>query len=209
MVQLIVLKFMLLMVGLSEEDKVQNSINEQTKVLEEYYKRQEELLQQQQQTQDEQLETSKGIWETIKSILNLLNPFSEDFFAYKLVEILLNGLKSLFIPDNDFLTNYFNELKEWFSDRLGFLSYPLELILDILDKIKNINFSEPIIQIPDFIEPSTNEKIITARTYNLNTLLENDTFKTCHDVYFILVDAIIIFGLVNLLKHKLEEVFTK
>ena len=38
---------------------------------------------------------------------------------------------------------------------------------------------------------------------------ENNTFKTCHDIYFVLVDAIIIFGLVNLLKNKMEEVLTK
>lgn len=195
--------------GLSESDIIHNTINEQTKVFEEYYKKQETLIQEQTKLQEEQNETSKGIWGALKEVLSYINPFSENFFVYKLIDLLIDALKSLFIPDNDFLTNYFNELKEWFSDKLGFLSYPLELILDILDKIKNINFSEPIIQIPDFIEPSTNEKIIAARTYNLNSLLENDTFKTCHDVYFILVDAIIIFGLVNLLKHKLEEVFTK
>ena len=107
------------------------------------------------------------------------------------------------------MDNYFNELKEWFSARLGFLSYPLDLILNVLERIKSINFEEPIIQIPDFVEPSTNEKIINARTYNLNSLLENNTFKTCHDIYFVLVDAIIIFGLVNLLKNKMEEVLTK
>lgn len=194
---------------MTETDIIMNALNEQTKVMEEYYQRQEEILQEQQDTAEEQLETTKGIWETLKTVLNLLNPFSEDFFAYKLVDILLEGLKSLFIPDEEFLTNYFDELMNWFSDRLGFLSYPLELILDLLDRILNINFEEPIIQIPDFIEPSTNEKIISSTTYNLNSLLENNVFRTCHDIYFILVDAVIVFGLVNLLKHKLEEVFTK
>lgn len=145
----------------------------------------------------------------MKEVLSYINPFSENFFVYKLIELLINALKSLFIPADGFLDNYFNELKEWFSARLGFLSYPLDLILNVLERIKTINFEEPIIQIPDFVEPSTNEKIIVARTYNLNSLLENNTFKTCHDVYLVLVDAIIIFGLVNLLKYKMEEVFTK
>ena len=52
-----------------------------------------------------------------------------------------------------FLGAYFDELFDWFCDRLGFLSYPLELILDILDKILNINFAEPIINIPEIKEP--------------------------------------------------------
>lgn len=177
--------------------------------MEEYYKRQEELIKQQQKTQEEQLETSKGIWGTLKDVLSYINPFSENFFVYKLIDLLINALKSLFIPSNNFLSNYFNELLNWFSDRLGFLSYPLELVLNVLNRILSINFQEPIIQIPNFVEPSTNETIIHSRTYNLNSLLENNIFKTCHDVYFILVDAVIIFGLVNLLKHKLEEVFTK
>lgn len=202
--------------GLSEGDIIQNSIHEQTKVMEEYYKRQEEILKkqqeamnQQQETSKEQLETSKGIWGTLKEVLSYINPFSENFFVYKLVDLLVNAIKSLFIPGDDFFSNYFNELMNWFSDRLGFLAYPLELILNILNRIVNINFTEPIIQIPDFVEPSTNEKIISAQTYNLNSLLDNSIFKTCHDIYFVLVDAVIVFGLVNLLKHKLEEVFTK
>lgn len=195
--------------GLTESDIIQNSIDEQTKVFKEYYERQETLIKEQTTLQEEQNETSKGIWGTLKEVLSYINPFSENFFVYKLIELLINALKSLFIPEDGFLNNYFNELKEWFSARLGFLAYPLDLILDVLERIKTINFEEPIIQIPDFVEPSTNEKIIAARTYNLNSLLENNTFKTCHDVYFVLVDAIIIFGLVNLLKNKLEEVFTK
>lgn len=195
--------------GLTESDIIQNSIDNQTKVFKEYFERQELLIKEQTTLQEEENETSKGIWGTLKEVLSYINPFSENFFVYKLIELLINALKSLFIPADGFLDNYFNELKEWFSARLGFLSYPLDLILNVLERIKSINFEEPIIQIPDFVEPSTNEKIINARTYNLNSLLENNTFKTCHDVYFVLVDAIIIFGLVNLLKNKMEEVFTK
>ena len=195
--------------GLTESDIIQNSIDNQTKVFKEYFERQELLIKEQTTLQQEENETSKGIWGTLKEVLSYINPFSENFFVYKLIELLINALKSLFIPADGFLDNYFNELKEWFSARLGFLSYPLDLILNVLERIKSINFEEPIIQIPDFVEPSTNEKIINARTYNLNSLLENNTFKTCHDVYLVLVDAIIIFGLVNLLKNKMEEVFTK
>lgn len=195
--------------GLTESDIIQNSIDNQTKVFKEYFDKQELLIKEQTALQQEENETSKGIWNTLKEVLSYINPFSENFFVYKLIELLINALKSLFIPSDGFLENYFNELKEWFSARLGFLSYPLELILNVLNRIKTINFEEPIIQIPDFVEPSTNEKIISSRTYNLNSLLENNTFKTCHDIYFVLVDAIIIFGLVNLLKNKMEEVLTK
>jgi len=107
---------------------------------------------------------------------------------------------------NGFLGSYFDELFDWFCDRLGFLSYPLELILNLLDKILNINFDEPIINIPDIKEPFTNETLIAATSFNFNSLLENETLANVHNIYLVIVDAILAFAMVNLLKMKLEEV---
>ena len=107
---------------------------------------------------------------------------------------------------NGFLGSHFDELFEWFCDRLGFLSYPLELILNLLDKILNINFDEPIINIPDIKEPFTNETLIAATSFYFNSLLENETLANVHNIYLVIVDAILAFAMVNLLKMKLEEV---
>lgn len=115
-------------------------------------------------------------------------------------------LKSIFIPSDDFLSNFFNDMYNWFCDRLGFLSYPLQLIINILNKMLNINFKDPVITIPDIREPFTNELFIHSTTFNFNSLLNNNILKNVHDIYLILVDAVIIFGLVNLAKRKLEEV---
>ena len=123
-----------------------------------------------------------------------------------IIQGLLDLFKSIFIPGDDFLSNYFNELYEWFCDRLGFLSYPLELIVNILNKILNINFSEPVIHIPNIQEPFTNELLVHETNFNFNDLLTNDILKNVHDIYFILVDSVIIFALVNLAKNKFEEV---
>ena len=120
--------------------------------------------------------------------------------------MLLNLFKSVFIPSDDFLSNYFNDLFDWFTDRLGFLGYPVELFVDILNRILNINFADPVINIPDIPEPFTGELLIHSTTFNFNDLLENDVLKTVHDIYLILVDAVIIFALVNLAKNKFEEV---
>ena len=89
---------------------------------------------------DEQNKTSKSILGKIGDILSYLNPFSENFFAYKLVELIINGLKSLFIPDNfDFLDNF----KDTMSEKLGFIaSIPLQLIDFIID-LKDYAFSTP------------------------------------------------------------------
>ena len=89
---------------------------------------------------DEQVKTSKSILGKIGDILSYINPFSENFFAYKLVELIINGLKSLFIPDNfDFLYNF----KDTMSEKLGFIaSIPLQLIDFIID-LKDYAFSTP------------------------------------------------------------------
>ena len=157
----------------------------------------------------ENTETNKGIWETIKDIVSFINPFSENFFVYKLIDLLVDALKSLFIPSDGFFDTYFTELKDWFSERLGFLFYPFELLIDILNKILNVNFSEPIFNIPDISEPFTNKKFINATTFNFNDLLSNSILNTVHNIYFICVDAFIVFELVNLFRRKYEEVTTK
>lgn len=94
----------------------------------------------------------------------------------------------------------------WFCDRLGFLSYPLQLVVNILNKILTINFDEPIINIPEIREPFTNEVFVSKTSFNFNDLLTNDTLKSVHDIYLIIVDAVVIFALVNLAKNKFEEV---
>jgi len=157
----------------------------------------------------EQTQVQKGIFESIGEVLSYINPFSENFFVYKLIDLLVDAIKSLFIPSDEFLGSFFDNLKKWFSDRLGFLFYPFELILDVLDKMLNIDFSSPVFNIPDIKEPFTNTLLIGATSFNLNDMLQQSAFKTAHDIYLVLVDAFIIFGLVNLAKRKYEEVTAK
>ncbi len=177
--------------GLTSAEEVKNKQDEQTEAIK------------------EQTETNKNIFERIGEMLSYINPFSENFFVYKLIELLIEAIKSLIIPSDGFLSNFFSDLKNWFSDRLGFLFYPFELILDVLDKILNINFGEPTFNIPDFIEPFTQKKLISATTFRLNDMLKNETWKSIHDIYLVVVDAFIVFGLVNLAKRKYSEVVEK
>lgn len=164
-------------------DALGNTINNQTQKIEE-----------QTNAIKEQTEVSKNIWQTLidlpKTIINMF----------------LDMFKSIFIPSDDFLSNYFTELYNWFCERLGFLSYPLQLFINILNRITSINFGEPVINIPDIREPFTQQIFIHDTSFNFNSLLTNDTLKTVHDIYLILVDAFIIFALVNLAKNKFEEV---
>ena len=48
---------------------------------------------------EEQTEVQKSIFERIGDILSYINPLSENFFAYKLIDLLIDALKSLFVPE--------------------------------------------------------------------------------------------------------------
>lgn len=206
--------------GLTEEDILNNNFdNLQSSILDSNKELQDTITESNKEVQDsidkqtlaieENNKTNKNIFEKIGEILSYLNPFSENFFAYKLVELIVNGLKSLFIPADNFFSLYFDNLNNWFSDRLGFLYYPIELLFNLLDRFLNINFAEPVINIPNIREPFTNVILIKTTSFNFNDLLENETLKNVHDIYFIIVDAFIYIGLVGLLYRKYEEVMTK
>ena len=75
--------------------------------------------------------------------------------------------------------------------------------------ILDIDFSEPVFNIPDITEPFSNKKLISATTFKFNDLLENNTFNTIHSIYLVCVDVFVVFGLVNLFRKKYEEVTTK
>lgn len=187
--------------GLSEDDILNNRFDTIKDAIESSNKKTQEAI-------EENTKTNKNIFERIGDILSYINPFSENFFGKKLVELILDGLRGLFVPEDGFFDTYFTDLKNWFSDRLGFLWTPFDIIIDILNKILNINFSEPIFHIPEIDEPFSGSKLISEYEYNLNSLLENNTFKNIHDIYFVCVDAVIIFALINLARKKIEEVFS-
>lgn len=174
----------------NSQDRINSQLDEQGKKID----KQTDAINNQTEVLKEQEKTNKGILQTIIELPG------------KVANFIIDGLKSLFIPSNDFISNFFTNLKNWFSDRFGFLFYPFGLIIDILNRIININFSEPIFNVPDIYEPFTNSKLINNTTYNLNSLLANSIFNNLHNIYLLCVDAFIIFGLVNLAKFKFNEV---
>ena len=71
-------------------------------------------------------ETRQGIWASIKNIISFLNPLSENFFAYKLIELLVDALIGLFVPeDMSFITDFVDSLE----NKLGFIAaIPVQII---------------------------------------------------------------------------------
>ena len=103
--------------------------------------------------------------------------------------------------------NKINELLEYFKERFGFLTYPFEFLVDFFNRILNINYSEPVIHIPELREPFGNNKIFNGFEFNFNSLLTNNTFSYLYNIYLIAVDFVIIVLFIFLCKKVIEEVF--
>lgn len=196
-----------------ETDEIKQELNKGFDDLKvEFQQSTDKIVQEQQKTQEalkENTETNKNIFQKIGDIFNILNPFSENFFAYKLIELLLNALKSLFIPSDNFFNNWLADLNEYFGDRFGILYYPFEVVVDFLIRFVNacdtMSSSSAVINVPEM--KFMGVSLISAFSYDFNSLLANDTLKTIHDIYLVVIDVIFSLMLVNLAKNTFAEIF--
>lgn len=163
--------------------------------------------------------TTKGIWGTLKSVLtniinlpkniaNSLGTFFTDL-GNKIVNLgttIINGIKdtliSLFIPENDYFTNWLNDFKITLEEKLGFLLYPFELFIDVINRFLNLNDGSGIISIPEVKVPNFDYTIIEEQEYNLKELYETNHIKTIHTIYLYFIDILLVVGLVNLALKK-------
>lgn len=158
---------------------------------------------------DEANETSKGILGKIKDILSYINPFSENFFAYKLVELIINGLKSLFIPSDDFFSNWWNDFKSFMEAKLGFLTKPIDIFITFISSYLNLSEDNIIINIPNITVPNFEDNIlIHAQTFNWKELLQSKTsFNNLWQLYLDFVDVFLIFNFIGLCEGVYARIF--
>ena len=202
-------------------EKQDELLKKQDEAMKQQQQQHEELLEQQKQQHEEELaqqkeqnETSKGIWGTLKDLLSYINPFSENFFAYKLVELIIDGitnlLKFLFIPEDDFFSNWFSDMNDTFKDQFGILYYPVSVIIEFLSTLDNsLSSHEPIINTPEFRLSFMNFNVILlpAFHYNFNDLLDNETFNRVHTFYLLFVNIVFTIGLIAFASKVATEIF--
>lgn len=157
--------------------------------------------------QEEQNKTNKGIWDTLKEILNFINPLSENFFVYKLVSLLIEAVKSLFLPSQGYFEEYITDMNDWFSERLGILYYPVDLVVTFLEKIGQISESgSAIIHWGNF--NFMGAELIQSGSYDLNALIDsNETLTNIHSIYLVFTDVILWLGLCVLAKNTFVDIF--
>lgn len=128
-----------------------------------------------------------------------------EFFSSLFIE-LGNLLTSLFVPNSDDVNSVFDTLSTFLNNKLGFLMFPFEFIIDFLnrfvslpnDPIKNISVSA--IKIGDF------GTLIPGFSFNIAEYWEKEPFNQIYNIYLIFVHAFIGFGLYKLSLNKFNEI---
>ena len=119
----------------------------------------------------------------------------------KIIELLLDALKSLFIPRDGFFNDWLDDLNHYFGDAFGILYYPFELLIDFLNRVGRIDeTSTAIINVPrfdiDFL--GYQATLFQGYTFDFNSILVNETYKNIHIIYLTVVDIILWLSVVYL-----------
>lgn len=145
---------------------------------------------QQSELQEEEVKTSKGIWETLKSI--------PDMIADKFM--------GLFIPQEGYFDTFVNDFKEFFSERLGVVYELPEAVVDILQQFIEFEPLEdgyyipiPEVTIPITLEDGSTENftVLEKQDYKFD-FLSDGPFATLYKFYRAFCWLICIFGLISL-----------
>lgn len=145
---------------------------------------------------DEVNETNKNIFEAILDLPNTI------------VNLILDGLSSLFIPSDDFLQNWFTEMQESLEEQLGFLSYPTTWIITILQRFMTLeDTGSYVISWGNINVPLFDLSIIQAGSFDFATLLENDTINTFHKIYFMVLNALTLLAFMGLCMNTYNRIF--
>lgn len=157
-----------------------------------------ELQQEGNTLQKEQNDISKGIFDKIA-----------DFFA-SFFSNLMDSVKSLFVPEDGYFSDFFTRLNDFFSDKLGMLYTPIDLFVKVVTSIKNAKvvsggsslfFPElkwgdtVIIKTTDF-----NIRYQLTYKFGMSELIDKVRFVN---------NIIMILAVVNLLRNKFKEIMEK
>lgn len=140
----------------------------------------------------------KGFFDNIVNAVNKIQTW-----LVNLLDGIIQGLKSLFIPSDDYFKNYFDSLYDFFSEKLGILIMPIDILVSLFENIMNLDNGDGYIHVPNFEFMGVN--LIPKTDYNLKVDVEK-VLGNYYDMYYLLTDVIIYFMLFNMAKKKFETI---
>lgn len=125
-----------------------------------------------------------------------------------IVNGILNGLTSFFNIGVDAVSSKIVSLYNALYEELGFLTYPFEWIIQILNRYLTIeDTGSYVISWPDFTVPNFGTVIIHSGSFDLASILVDNNINTMHNYYLIIVDAVCILAFFNLCLNEYNILF--
>ena len=143
-------------------------------------------------------ETQKKIDDMQKAVVDKLEDTKTG-----IITGIIDGLKSLFIPSDDFFKTWFDDMYSFFDERLGFLMLPVDLLVNLIDMVVSADSSNAGIPFPEIQWEGT--ILIPAQTVKIE-IFDTDFGKELQDKLYFVGNVIMIGALLSLMYRKIEEV---
>ena len=91
---------------------------------------------------------------------------------------IIDFIVGIFVPDENFFSNMFSIVNEFFGTKFGVLYYPIEVVLDFLNRFYQALTNDDgtaVINVPEL--KFMDVVLIPAFTFDFYSILEDDTFK--------------------------------
>lgn len=139
----------------------------------------------------------------IKSIPSAIGKLLNDT-----VNAISDFLYNLFVPNNEILSNKFNQLYTSTAQQFGFLFYPFDWMVSVLTRFMSIqDTGSYVISWPDIKVPNFDFTIISSGSFDFNSILSHPSINLMHNYYLIIVDAICIISFINLCIDEYHTIF--
>lgn len=116
---------------------------------------------------------------------------------------IIEGLKRLFIPSDEFFKEYFDDLYNWFSDKFGFLTIPIDILVQILDVFTTSQKVDFIVTLPPL--SIMGEEVWPQQSFNFTDFMEKD-FAFLITAIQTGTSILLIMSFIDLCRKKYDEV---
>lgn len=151
---------------------------------------------------DEANKTSKGILGKLGDLLDYFNPFSENWFVKKLVDLLIDGLKALFVPSQNELSSLIDSFKSTMETKLGAIYQVADLLVSVVQSVLSPASSNSCMTFPEIKDPMFNKILINQTEYCFDSLRQDFAFLFTLSDMIISIVCTLAFG--NMLYKKYE-----
>lgn len=116
---------------------------------------------------------------------------------------IIEGLKSLFIPSDDFFKSYFDDLYNWFSTKFGFLTIPLDIFIQIVGVFTSSDRVDFVLVLPGF--SIMDEQVWADQMFNLTEFLDENFAFILSPIHWA-TNIALTMAFVDLCRKKYDEV---